>query len=281
MYLAEGAHQSVGLPRARLPEGKDSAGEAAGDAEPQAWPQAVAQGCHLPARPWHCRPARVGWAEGWGPCGALRDSPVYRQLHQLPHAAALEHSLLRVAGVKHGAEPEGGILPGCTHLGTGTAGAQEGPQPPTAGPQQGGGPYMDGAVAEAVHNPPVPSPRLRAGQWPDPNGVCGVHGSMGTPGSPAVPVPWAGGSPMCPQAHCVPSYLSTTLRRVSLPTAGSPCSSPGLLWEQGQRDGGCSPGRGGMPMGIPGDRVGGEPGSCWAPPVLPSPLRPRARQGMQ
>lgn len=33
----------------------------------------------------------------------------------------------------------------------------------------GGRTYVDGAVAQAVHHPPVPSARLGAGQRPDPN----------------------------------------------------------------------------------------------------------------
>ena len=140
MYLGKGSHQGVGLPRAGLPEGKDGAGEAGEDAEPQGWPQAVAQGCHLPAWPWQCRPtgeaqtgaAQRAWGglEGWGPRGARRDSPIYRQLHQLPHPTAFEHGLLRGSRVKHGAEPEGGIVPGRTHLGAGTAAAQGVLQPP-------------------------------------------------------------------------------------------------------------------------------------------------------
>lgn len=79
LYLGEGSHQGVSLPRASLPEGKDGAGEAGEDAEPQAWPQAVAQGCHLPAQPRQCRPAGEAWTgaaqwgeqEGWGPRGGL------------------------------------------------------------------------------------------------------------------------------------------------------------------------------------------------------------------
>lgn len=50
--------------------------------------------------------------------GSRGGSPVDRQLHQLPHAAALEHGLLRGARVEDGAEPKGGVVPGCAHLGT-------------------------------------------------------------------------------------------------------------------------------------------------------------------
>lgn len=108
---------------------------------------------------------------GWGPRGALGDSPVYGQLHQLPHPAAFEHSLLRGAGVEHGAEAKGGIVPGRAYLAVGTAAAQGVPHPfPLPTPRRGGDTYVDGAVTEAVHDLPVTSPRLRAGQWPDPNG---------------------------------------------------------------------------------------------------------------
>lgn len=109
----------------------------------------------------------VGWMEGWGP----RDSPVRGQLHQLPHPAAFEHSLLRGAGVEHGAEAKGGIVPGLGTAYLGTAAAQGVPQHPRTPP--GAGTYVHGAVTEAVHNLLVTSPRLRAGQWPDPNVGCG------------------------------------------------------------------------------------------------------------
>lgn len=43
----------------------------------------------------------------------------------------------------------------------------------TPEPRRGAGTYVHGAVTEAVHNLLVTSPRLRAGQWPDPNVGCG------------------------------------------------------------------------------------------------------------
>lgn len=101
--------------------------------------------------------------------GSGGGSPIDRQLHQLPHATALEHGLLRGARVKDGAEPEGGVVPGRAHLGMVAVGVffflggVHGSLTPW-----GGGTYVDGAVAQAVHHLPVPSARLRAGQRPDP-----------------------------------------------------------------------------------------------------------------
>lgn len=50
-------------------------------------------------------------------------------------------------------------------------GCRSPPRTPT--PRRGAGTYVDGAVTEAVHNLLVASPRLCAGQWPDPNVGCG------------------------------------------------------------------------------------------------------------
>lgn len=169
------------------------------DAERRAGPQAVAQRCHLLTQPGRCKragKARRGVDGGLGSAGVLRDSPVHGQLHQLPHPAAFEHSLLRGAGVEHGAEAKGGIVPGRAYLAVGTAVAQGVPQPsPSSTPRRGGGTYVHGAVTEAVHNLLVTSPRLRAGQWPDPKGGVWMGTQRcrctGTLGSPAVTSPQA------------------------------------------------------------------------------------------
>lgn len=210
--------------------------------------------------------------------GSRRDSPVYRQLHQLPHPAAFEHGLLRGSRVEHGAEPEGGIVPCCAHLGTGMTVAQGVPQPPPLRPPQwGGGTYVDGAVTEAVHNPLISSPRLCAGKWPDPNGrgewmEAQRYCCKGTPGEPCYPpapgrrVPSVSPSPL----HPLP-YLSTTLRRVSLPTAGPSCFSPGLLWgTEGSGVVGAPP-AGGPPHGHPKGWVEGATVTlCLCHPPLPA-----------
>lgn len=200
MYLAEGSHQGVGLPRAGLPEGKDGAGEAVVDAERQARPQAVAQRCHLPTQPRQCKragKARRGVAGGLGSAGG--SAGLTRPWPAPPAAspAAFEHSLLRGAGVEHGAEAKGGIVPGRAYLAVGTAVAQGVPQPsPSPTPPRGGGTYLDGAVTEAMHNLLVTSARLRAGQWPDPKGGVWTGTQRcrytGTQGSPAVTSPQVG-----------------------------------------------------------------------------------------
>lgn len=154
-YLGQGPHQGVGLPRAGLPEGKDGAGEAAEDAE--RWAQ-VAQRCHLPTQPRQCKragKARPGGDGGLGSAGGSPGSPVYGQLHQPPHPAAFEHSLLRGAGVEHGAEAEGGIVPGRADLPVGTVPAQGGRSPPQ--PR-----HPDGEVALTWT---APSPRLCTTRW--------------------------------------------------------------------------------------------------------------------
>lgn len=62
---------------------------------------------------------------------------------------------------------------------------------------------MDGAVPEAVHNSLVTSPRLRAGQWPDPKGEVWTGTQrcrcVGTLVSPAVTSPQAGSSCRVPE----------------------------------------------------------------------------------
>lgn len=174
-------------------------------------------------------------------------------------------------------------MPGCAHLGAGVAVAQGVPQPPLPRTPWGGGTYMDGAITEAVHHPPVTSPRLRAGQWPDPNGG-GWGGTQrgvaawGPRGAPQCPCPgqercW---SLPCPRALCAPPpYLSTTLRRVSLPATGPSRSAPGLLWgTEGRRAvGWWVPPSWGTCLQAPQ-----EPGQRgpWSPCalVLPSPLCP-------
>lgn len=114
---------------------------------------------------------------------------------------------------------------------------------------------MDGAVTEAVHNLLVTSPRLRAGQWPDPDGG-GWTGTqrcrcMGTLGSPAVTLPQARRFLPRSRSPSVSPYLSTTLRRVSLPSTGRSRSSPGLLWgTEGGRVVG-APQLGALPAGTP------------------------------
>lgn len=78
------------------------------------------------------RPGQVQRREcgvGWGLWGSQQDSPIYCQLHQLPHSTAFEHGLLGGARVEHSVEPEGGIVPGRAHLGTGMVAAQGEPQP--------------------------------------------------------------------------------------------------------------------------------------------------------
>ena len=82
--------------------------------------------------------------------------------------------------------------------------------PPT--PRRGGGTYVDGAIAEAVHNPLVASPRLCAGQWPDPNGGGGHRGvaGRGPRGAPLCPCPRQEGP------HCVPEPFASALTSARL-----------------------------------------------------------------
>ena len=107
---------------------------------------------------------------------------------------------------------------------------------------------MDGAITEAVHNPPVSSPRLCAGKRPDPNGRGEWMGAQrycckGTPrgallcpcpgqeGPQRVPEPFA--SPPLPQHHsqaCISAH-----HRARLLLSGAP------LGNRGQWGGGCPP----------------------------------------
>lgn len=89
-------------------------------------------------------------------------------------------------------------------------------------PPWGGGTYVDSAVAQAAHHVLVTSTCLCAGQWSDPDWGTGGHTEVAQRGDPQ-------GS-HCDTALGVTTDLSTTLRRVSLPS----CSSLGLLGEREQ-----------------------------------------------
>lgn len=98
---------------------------------------------------------------------------------------------------------------------------------------------------------------------------------MGTMGSPTVPLPQAGAklvptvSPSLPRSP----YLSTTLKRVSLPTTGPSRSSLGLLCGTGGSGAQGAPWLGDLPTGTPWTRAAGPTVALCSrrPPVLAVP----------
>lgn len=84
-----------------------------------------------------------------------------------------------------------------------------------------------------------------------------LHGDPGEPCCDLAPSREVPAAPLSPFAS---PYLSTTLRRVSLPSTGPSRSSPGLLWgTEGSRVVG-APQMGGSARGHPGDWGRGTPG---------------------
>lgn len=142
--------------------------------------------------------------------------------------------------------------------GSGWVGGDHSPWPPW-----GGGTYVDGAVAQAVHHPPVTSACLCAGQWPDPNR--GVRGDTevsppGDPGEPrCAPGPGEAGAASDP-CH-VPKPTASPLPQHHpqarfLPHRGSLLLRSGAPWgNRGRRGGGCPHVRGTPRRGTRGHAV--------------------------
>lgn len=152
------------------------------------------------------------------------------------------------------------------------------------GPQLEGDTYMDGAITKAVHNTPVTSLCLCAGQWPDPNCVgwdgdteVSLYGDHGE--SHCAPAP--GRSKTGP--HCIPEPSTSPLTSAPLSSVSLclPQGRPAPLWgsfvEQGAVGHRVPPGWGTCPQAPQGPGQRGPQLRC-AHAVLLSSLCPGAWQ---